>query len=214
MSDDGIQWATNGLLWFHRTGASSGQGVPSPTALNGVFDRSAALVDKKGRTDGGLVIYCDNDGSLKTMKDNHGPLQFALGDTLYKFDKRPGTDRFIDSLLKLAPTYVYTAASRRFAKTCLKLMGIYDKIDGLLSRENMHNGGFPDCNSFILVENDQYIADFKIECLNKFSKTPFIVNKNCWVVMVPDYVIGKETDDSVLQKALAKVQAIVSSRKD
>lgn len=183
----------------------------SKNDLSGLFEHPVATAGKRGSKQADLVIFLDLDGTMKTTHERHGKLQFSMNDKTYRFDKRPGTDTFVKNCLKLAPTYVYTASSLRFAKNCLKLMGIYDEIDGLFTREDMQSNSLLDCSSFILVENDEYIGKIKIECMNKFSQNRFVINKNCWLVLVPDYVGGEEPGN-VLQKAFAEVSAIAQKQ--
>ena len=155
-----------------------------------------------------MVIFLDLDGTLKSAENGKGSLSFSTGEKTYVFDARPGIQSFIHKLGKIAPVYLYTASLDKYANTCLRVMGLTG-IESVLTRRNMDVGGFPKCDSFVLIDDDAVLADVKIFCLNRLSRGGFSKGRNCWYVAIPSYHNGEE-DPSVLEKVLSEVRVIVT----
>lgn len=142
------------------------------------------------------IICLDLDGTIKTdvgfiAKDNNVLKTSGLKKE-YAFKKRPYCQELCEYIQKNYKLYITTAASKKYAKTCLELMGINDYVDLIIGREDYINKRIRE--NFVLIDNDSEIADIKVDALTKPYGSKYL--QGIWIV---DTFDGNEEDKTCLE---------------
>jgi len=140
-----------------------------------------------------LVFFVDLDGTLKSesRKNYRGNRSITCRGNTYSFDKRPGADEFLKELHWKGKVFLFTAASKLYAKKMLIDMGLSQYVDKIYARDSLN---VPSCENFVFIDDDVELACAKMKQIGDCQR---VRSNDDALVTVATYQ-GEESDDELV----------------
>ncbi len=145
-----------------------------------------------------LTIVVDLDGTLKTDVGAVPPFEVETITTNcygkeYIFGIRPHIEEFLKAAKLKGRLYLGTAAGGGYAEKMLRVLGITNYFDKVISAQDFVRG-FPCLRNCIFIDNDHESGLLKINKMGKAS-TP-IIRQDLWTI---DTFLGDSDDKTMLE---------------
>jgi len=153
-----------------------------------------------------LTIVVDLDGTLKTDATATGPFEVESITTNcygkeYTFAPRPHIEEFLKAAKSKSRLYLGTAAGGGYAEKVLRIMGITNYFDRVISAVEFVRG-YPVLTNCVFIDNDKESGLLKMDKMQKSATT--IIRQDLWTI---DTFLGN-ADDKTMLELIEEIQSL------